>query len=703
MRSPIIDRVFQLTLLGMVLSGFLSVVFGGNLPAILQLLVTLALVLRGMALSGLKIAPRFENLISDRWLAIGVLTSFVAFAADMLWFSRDFVDSTIHLLFVAVFLKLLSIRTERDFLYLRILAFLEIMAGAMISAHAAFSFFLFAFLLCGMANFAAGEIRSAAGQSRQVSREALPFFAGRLLKLTTGVSFGVVLVTVFLFFVLPRTTRAALQAWVDPRYHFTGFSNSVTLGQIGEIRMKREPVMHVRLDTPNRPATLRWRGAALSKFTGRLWTANFKGRRYTTSREMTTVVDPDQRRRPGRRITFEVQLRPTGSETIFVPGIPEHIQIDTPSFYQNSSGSLFSSYLGGRVARYFVNSYMEEPSAPGAPPSAVDREELLHYPGSLDPRIEGLAHDWVSGAGGNPKQKALALTQHLRSAYKYSTQLLDREVPDPLAHFLFDRGKGHCEYFASALAVMLRAEKIPSRVVTGFLGGDYNPISGWYVVRASDAHSWVEAYIEGEGWITLDPTPPADGRTSSFTWIARFNDFFDALETFWQDWVLSYNLEQQVTLVVKTEQAGASTFARWATDAQTFLSSIWQSTRRLGLAVMLVVAVLTILALLGPAFVPHLARWWMRRQQRKRMLDGRVTARDATLIYRRMLDVLAGRGFEKPAWVTPREFAGMVESTPEGAAVRELTEAYHAVRFGGDASGARRMVELLGAIESART
>lgn len=701
MRSPIIDRVFQLTLLGMVVSGFLSVVFGGNLPAILQLLVVLAIVLRTLALSGTRIAPRFAHPISERWLAAGVMASLAGFAADLTWLSRDFVDATIHLLFAAVFLKLLSVRTERDFLYLRILAFLEIMAGAMLSAHAAFSLFLFAFLMCGMANFAAGEIRSAARMSAQVSREALPSFAARLLRLTSGVSLGVVLVTVFLFFVLPRTTRAALQAWVDPRYHFTGFSNSVTLGQIGEIRMKREPVMHVRLFGDYRPPVLRWRGAALTKFTGRLWTANFKGKRFTPSKEMTQLVDDDQRRRKGHRVTFEVQLRPTGSETIFVPGIPEHLQIDTPSFYQNASASLFSSYLGGRVARYVVSSYMEDPYAPGGSPGS-DADDPTQLPGTVDPRIRSLAKEWA-GEGNSVKQKALALTQHLRSSYKYSTQLLDREVPDPLAHFLFDRGKGHCEYFASALAVMLRSEMIPARVITGFLGGDYNPISGWYVVRASDAHSWVEAYIPGEGWITLDPTPPADGRTSSFTWIARFNDFFDALETFWQDWVLSYNLEQQVTLVVKSEQAGASTVARWATEAQAFLSGAWQAFRRLGFAVVLVVAFLTILALLGPAFVPQIARWWMRRIQRRRMLEGRVTARDATLIYRRMLDVLGGRGFEKPAWVTPWEFAGMVEETPEGPAVRELTEAYHAVRFGGDVAGARRMVELLAAIEAART
>ena len=700
MRSPIIDRVFQYTLLGMVASGLLSVISSGALPVAYQLLVASAVIARGLFLQGTALGYRLGRPLTDRWLAAGVLASLIFFGADFVWISRDFVDATIHLLFLALFLKLLSVRTERDFLYLRILAFLEIMAGAMISANASFVVFLFAFLLCGMANFAAGEVRIAARNSSLVSREELPAFPWRLLKLTAGLALAVVAVTVLLFFVLPRTTRAALQAWVDPRYHFSGFSNSVTLGQIGEIRMKREPVMHVRLFGEDKPVQLRWRGAALSRFTGRLWTANFKARRLTPKKEMIPLVDAEQQRRPGKRLTFEVQLRPTGSETIFVPGIPEYLQIDTPSFYQTSAGSLFSSYLGGRVSRYTGYSFMEGLQAPGMPPG-LEREEYTHLPGTTDPRIRALAHDWASAAGPHTRDKALALSKRLRESYKYSTQLLDREVSDPLAHFLFDRGKGHCEYFASALAVMLRSESIPSRVVTGFLGGDYNRISGWYVVRASDAHSWVEAYVDGEGWITLDPTPAADGRAASFTWVARMGDFFDAMETFWQDWVLSYNLEQQVTLAIKTEQASSSTMARWATDLQNSLSRFWQGFKSLGVAVGLVVVSLVVMALLGPLLVPALARWWLRRQQYRRLQAGKVTARDATLLYRRMLEILGRRGVEKPDWVTPQEFASMISAQPEGPAVIELTAAYNAVRFGSDPTGVRRMMELLVALEAA--
>ena len=93
--------------------------------------------------------------------------------------------------------------------------------------------------------------------------------------------------------------------------------------------------------------------------------------------------------------------------------------------------------------------------------------------------------------------RARDFERYLRTNFSYTTDLLDNEVRDPLANFLFERKAGHCEYFASAMAVMLRAVHIPSRVATGFQSGVYNPITGWHVLRSSDAHSWVEAWVQG--------------------------------------------------------------------------------------------------------------------------------------------------------------------------------------------------------------
>jgi transglutaminase-like putative cysteine protease len=132
-----------------------------------------------------------------------------------------------------------------------------------------------------------------------------------------------------------------------------------------------------------------------------------------------------------------------------------------------------------------------------------------------------------------PIDQAREIERHLRKDYTYSLSLLKSEVSDPLAHFLFERKAGHCEYFASAMAVMLRTIGIPSRVVTGFQSGIYNPISGWQVIRASDAHSWVEAFLPRRGWTTFDPTPP-DPNGAQISLATKLALFMDAAETFWQ-------------------------------------------------------------------------------------------------------------------------------------------------------------------------
>src|SRR5262249_13749516 len=126
-----------------------------------------------------------------------------------------------------------------------------------------------------------------------------------------------------------------------------------------------------------------------------------------------------------------------------------------------------------------------------------------------------------------------------------------RPTHDPLAEFLFERRQGHCEYFASSMAVFFRVLGIPSRVVNGFQTGEFNDVSGEYIVRASDAHSWVEAYFPGSGWVSFDPTPVAMGNSQ-----ARWNRallYLDALHQFWREWVVNYDASHQTHLAMNAQ------------------------------------------------------------------------------------------------------------------------------------------------------
>ena len=187
-----------------------------------------------------------------------------------------------------------------------------------------------------------------------------------------------------------------------------------------------------------------------------------------------------------------------------------------------------------------------------APLAGLYREELLSLP-HIDPRIPQLARTMTAGAT-TEAEEARAIESHLRHDYGYTLQLLSKPVPDPLAYFLFERKKGHCEYFASAMAVMLRTVGIPSRVVTGFQSGTYNSMTGWQVVRASDAHSWVEAWLDGRGWTTFDPTP-ADP-SASLPGLSSLAMLSDAADQFWQDWVVSYDVDRQMALFTQMHESG---------------------------------------------------------------------------------------------------------------------------------------------------
>ena len=322
-----------------------------------------------------------------------------------------------------------------------------------------------------------------------------------------------------------------------------------------------------------------------------------------------------------------------------------------------------------------------------------ERLEALELP-PLDERIPRLALDMTAGLA-TPEERARALERRLRHDYGYTLELLPAPVADPLATFLFARKKGHCEYFASAMAVMLRTLGIPSRVVTGFLGGVYNPMTGWQVVRASDAHSWVEAWLPRRGWVTFDPTPPDLSPASTSLW-TRAGLVLDAADQFWQDWVVGYDFERQITLAARMQESGRNFRFPWLGDAAARMETGVRAARAYAVEILSLFALAALAILFGPSLLRKLrADLRVRRAQR-----GEAQASDATLLYERMLRVLERRGMQKPPWLTPAEFARVLPASELAMLVEDLTGAYNEFRFGGRRDAAPRMVRLLRRIET---
>ena len=465
---------------------------------------------------------------------------------------------------------------------------------------------------------------------------------GRMTALALSMTLGIVLLGGLLFFLLPRTARTAYQHFAPRQMLVSGFGNQVLLGRLADIKRRTTPVLHVRaFDSDGRVPPLKWRGTALREFDGRRWwSPPERGRALYPEQGLIRVADDAQRWRAGKRFAYEVHQQYVAADVLFVAGTPEFVQTSVVPLWRTSEGALRTGLANQDGVRFGVNSFLNGSRLEVPPLDPETKLEYLKLP-PLDPRVIELARRLKT---------PLAMERYLRTQFAYTLEGVGAPVADPLAHFLFERKAGHCEYFASAMAAMLRAVEVPSRVITGFQGGEFNPYSKWTVLRASDAHAWVEAFIEGQGWVPFDPTP-ADPNPVPVNWSWLY---VDALDTYWRDWVLSYSLDQQLTLAARLDG--------WRVD----FSTQWTARGLWALAGAIAAVAATLLAW---RYLPP----WKRRRQ---------PGTEAARLYAEMLDRLHRRGVEKPAWMTPAEFAAHLPDAPWRPVALRITELYTGMRWG---------------------
>src|SRR6185503_6909831 len=255
-----------------------------------------------------------------------------------------------------------------------------------------------------------------------------------------------------------------------------------------------------------------------------------------------------------RLTTQTVFLEPIGSPALFAASRPVAIQGDLPFVLVDGEGSIQTRRHDFERLIYRVLSDVSEPDESSLRSDArfypATFGRYLQLPASLDPRIDALANAIVVNAHArNRYDEAKAIEQYLQQEYGYSLEMR-ASGSDPLADFLFNVKMGHCEYFSTAMAVMLRTRGIATRVVNGFLPGEYNEAAGAYTVRQSDAHSWVEVYFpETNSWVTFDPTPSAGRSEPVRSGIAgQLEKYAEALELMWFQYVVGYDKQEQRSL-----------------------------------------------------------------------------------------------------------------------------------------------------------
>ncbi len=302
-----------------------------------------------------------------------------------------------------------------------------------------------------------------------------------------------------------------------------------------------------------------------------------------------------------------------------------------------------------------------ELQAIGAPPVPAVLTPYLQVDDGLSPDFGALAREITADAE-TRYEKTVAIRAYLLKTYTYSLdQPLSKRVSDgdldPLEGFLFDTKAGHCEYFATAMAVLLREVGVPTRNVNGFYGAHYNRLGEFYAVRQADAHSWVEVYFDELGWVTFDPTPPS-GRTAGddAPWFPGLANLADALRDTYLAYVIDYDLSNQLQML---EQVGVRRDGyRFEVD--------W---RRLA-------------PWLGAALGLGIALFFARRLI-SRAKDGRRRNAPEIRIYRRLLETMARRDRGRlehesaPAWA--RRLHAL--EAPEAEALARFAARYDALRF----------------------
>ena len=689
-----VERFFQFSVLGLVTCGYLAVASSGYLDAPTLVLAGAGLLFRGLVLCGLvRIA------IPERVATAATLFYSAFFVADCFVISKAILPATVHLVFFIAVVRILTARRHRDDLTIAAVAFLELVAAAILSIGLSFFVCLAVYLVFAMAALTSGEIRRSIGRSPATARSGLRRFHPRLALLSGLIAAGILGLTAGLFFILPRTADAAFARLPWHRVLTPGYASEVVLGEVGGIDTSSRPVMHVRLFSREPLAGLKWRGGVLEEFDGKRW---YDGNpRLEIIPTESGHVDLATQERAGVHVNYDVRLEPLDDTALFFAGTPEKLDLNAASIFRTSAGAYRLGRLPARTFQYAAYSLLEEAPEVSAvyPPPALplaERERNLESP-ALDRRIPELARAMTVGAA-TDLERSRALERRLRAGYTYSLETPKREPADPLAYFLFTSRKGYCEYFASAMAVMLRSLGVPARLATGFQSGIYNPLTELWLVRASDAHTWVEAWIAGHGWTTFDPTPPDTG-PPGLSLAAKVGLYLDAAQTFWQEWVVSYDVGRQGTLADRLEQGARRAGIRWY-DALAAIQGEWRAyhpaipVRGLaewGIAGLLAAAIW----LLGP----RLARRLRIRRRVERVRRGEASVADATLLYERMLKALKRRGYDKPTWFTPAEFAAALPPAAAGDTVREFTTAYNALRFGGRGDAAPRLSSLLDIIE----
>ena len=520
----------------------LALSFGPHLPRLPLLIIapSAALLLWRLA-HELALAPLPGRLLRG---VLTLLALAATFAAYHTLFGRE---AGVGLLVVMSCLKLMEMQQARDVTVVVGLGYFVVATVFLFSQSIAIGLYMLLVVVILTTALTAFNRGAAPVPQRQNLRQA-----GTMLLQAAPIA-------LLLFLLFPRIPGPLWNLPEDGPNAGTGLSDSMSPGKISRLSDNNAVAFRVMFDTELPPATQRyWRGPVFTQFDDGTWS------------------NPDHQRGPGlhRRqpgfrgiapaTDYAVTLEPHQQRWLFALDLPSRLP---PRSTLSREFELIAKDPVYQLQRYEMQSYTRYRLDPGSPP---DLFRYLQLPADAAPRARQLATQWRNAAANDADVVKQAL-RHFREQAFYYTREPPLMTGDTVDEFLFERRRGFCEHYASAFAVLMRAAGVPARIVTGYLGGETNPLGDYFLVRQSDAHAWAEVWLPDQGWVRVDPTteiPPSRVENSEDLqriapeaartlappgWATRawrqLGYGMDNVNHYWNQWIVNYNERQQLALV----------------------------------------------------------------------------------------------------------------------------------------------------------
>ncbi len=461
-------------------------------------------------------------------LLLNIISVMVIFLGILRLNLDTLVTNTIEALLILLAIKFLEKKEFRDYMQIFGISLLLLFGSALINSDIIFlAYYLMLILLLTIAAVLLTCLTE--DRSLQLERSVV----SRIFTRSLLIPLFAIPLTIVLFVFLPRPYSSFLNVSAPHNRAATGFSDNVQLGKVSEIQEDTDTIFRAEMDEVD-SGSLYWRGIVFDDFDGRSWKASEKSDLKRLTRQ--AVI--------GKEVQQTIFLEPYGNKYLFA--------LDKPTMIRGlRTGKGFISSLSRKLKKrikYDAVSVLTDT----IPEADSNMDAFLQLPDEVSVEIVRLGERLSSGKSDIEVIDSMQAFFKL-GEFRYALENLPVSET-PLDEFLFEYKYGNCEYFASAMAVMLRIAGIPARVVGGYKGGDYSKVGGYYLVQHRNAHVWVEAFVKGKGWRRIDPTTsfPVNFTTKykeNIFFKARL--YFDVLNYFWNTSVVDYDMRKQFRLFMQ--------------------------------------------------------------------------------------------------------------------------------------------------------